>query len=394
MISDLLITVIVPIFNTEQYLHKCLDSICDQTYSNIEIILVNDGSTDKSGIICEEYSVKDKRITVFHKTNGGLTSSRKAGIAEATGTYVCFVDSDDWIDPMMIEHLVNAAKNNNYPDMISFGGVEEYSDRSVTINNKLEHKLYINENIEELKNRMLMSDVFWEWRVLPHIWNKMIKIDLIKKSLEDVSDKIEFGEDVANVFPCLLSSDSFLSFNYTPYHYRQREGSIVKSNAEQKTENFTEIYALLKRKFIGRESLEEQLKFYMFFILMLKSYSRLKYNMPLFPFRSVEPKSKILLYAAGGFGKVIYNYISNSSDLTLAGWTDKNYSALKKGGLPVDNTSIITERDYDHIVIAILNEKIAVKIKEDLISKGVPEEKIDYVRTEYISCLDLPDWLI
>lgn len=393
MIINPFVTIIVPIYNTGQYLYKCLDSICFQTYDNIEIILVDDGSTDQSGTICDEYAIRDQRITVLHKSNGGLISARKAGISIATGYYICFVDSDDWIDIFMIDYLVNAAENNNYPDMISFGGVEEYSNHSVFIKNKIDNKLYINEDIEELKNNMIMTGVFWEWRVLPHLWNKMIKLNLIKKTLEDVSDKIEFGEDVANVFPCLVISNSFLSLDYTPYHYRQREGSIVKNRAEQKTENFTEIYALLRGKLSGRKLLESQIKFYMFFILMLKSYSRLKYNMPLFPFQSVEPRSNIILYAAGGFGKVIYNYVCDSSDLNLVGWTDKNYLSLKKEGLPVDDISIITKRDYDCIVIAVLNEKTAIKIRDDLISNGVSGEKIDYVKSEYINTFDLPDWL-
>lgn len=100
-----LISLIVPIYNVEKYLDKCIDTIINQTYSNIEIILVDDGSTDASGEICDKWKKKDNRITVIHKLNGGLSSARNAGIDIATGKYIGFIDSDDYIDLEMIETM-------------------------------------------------------------------------------------------------------------------------------------------------------------------------------------------------------------------------------------------------------------------------------------------------
>ena len=97
------ISVIVPIYNVKEYLDKCISSICNQTYKNLEIILVDDGSTDGSATICDAFAKKDDRIVVIHKENGGLTSTRKAGVNIATGKYIGFVDGDDWIDEDMYE---------------------------------------------------------------------------------------------------------------------------------------------------------------------------------------------------------------------------------------------------------------------------------------------------
>lgn len=94
----MLISVIVPVYNVENYLCKCVDSIINQTYNNLEIILVDDGSTDGSASICDEYVLKDSRVKVIHKENGGVSSARNIGIAEASGEYICFVDSDDWLE--------------------------------------------------------------------------------------------------------------------------------------------------------------------------------------------------------------------------------------------------------------------------------------------------------
>ena len=98
-----LISVIVPVYNVENFLHECVDSIINQSYSNLEIILINDGSSDKSGEICEIYALKDSRIKVYHKKNGGLSESRNMGLDHATGSYISFVDSDDYVHSRFIE---------------------------------------------------------------------------------------------------------------------------------------------------------------------------------------------------------------------------------------------------------------------------------------------------
>ena len=105
MFKEPLISVIVPIYNVETYLPQCLDSIIVQTWNNLEIILINDGSTDNSGHICDAYVAKDSRIKVVHKSNGGLSAARNSGLDIANGEYIGFVDSDDWIEPTMYENL-------------------------------------------------------------------------------------------------------------------------------------------------------------------------------------------------------------------------------------------------------------------------------------------------
>lgn len=110
---DYLISVIVPIFKVEQFLPRCIESICDQNYQNVEIILVNDGSPDQCPQICDAYAKRDSRIRVLHKENGGLSDARNAGIERARGDYLCFVDSDDYIQPTMLEHMVEEVQKND-----------------------------------------------------------------------------------------------------------------------------------------------------------------------------------------------------------------------------------------------------------------------------------------
>ena len=110
-----MITIIVPVFNVEQYLPKCVDSIINQTYSNLEILLIDDGSQDRCGEICDEYAKKDSRIQVFHTKNRGLSVARNLGLQEAKGEYIGFVDSDDWIEPDMYEVLLSKMRESHRP---------------------------------------------------------------------------------------------------------------------------------------------------------------------------------------------------------------------------------------------------------------------------------------
>ena len=120
------ITVIVPVYNVENYLNKCLDSILKQTYQNLEIIVVNDGSTDNSGTICQEYAQKDNRIVYIEKDNGGLSDARNAGLDRMTGSYVTFVDSDDWIEQDYVEVLYN--KLTEYQADIAVGNYYSFNE--------------------------------------------------------------------------------------------------------------------------------------------------------------------------------------------------------------------------------------------------------------------------
>ena len=127
-----LLTVIVPVYNVERYLVQCVDSIINQTYKELEIILVDDGSTDASGRICDEYATKDQRIKVIHKVNGGLVSARKAGLTVANGNFIAFVDSDDWIDADMYEQLLGEMIQSD-SDILASGFYKEYGEKASVV---------------------------------------------------------------------------------------------------------------------------------------------------------------------------------------------------------------------------------------------------------------------
>ena len=125
------ISVIVPVYRVEEFLDKCIKSIVNQTYHNLQIILVDDGSPDFCGEICENWAKVDDRIIVIHKENGGLSDARNAGLAIATGDYIAFVDSDDWIEPRMYEVMLSIIKKER-ADIVACGFIDTYSQKSIT----------------------------------------------------------------------------------------------------------------------------------------------------------------------------------------------------------------------------------------------------------------------
>lgn len=215
------ISIIVPIYNVESYISKCIESIINQTYENIEIILVDDGSKDTSGHICDKYAEKDNRIKVIHKENGGLSSARNAGLDICSGKYIGFIDGDDWIAHNMYELLISMIKEFNCD--IAICGYRE------TIESKECFTL------RKLKNVYLDNNSLWEeifGKLNNAAWNKLYKKDLIGNLRFPLN--IIHGEDL--IFNLLyLRKCKNGAINRTEcYNYLKRENSITTSSFSEK----------------------------------------------------------------------------------------------------------------------------------------------------------------
>lgn len=224
---DPLVSIIVPVFNTQDYLQECLNSIREQSYKNLEIILVDDGSTDQSAILCEEFARKDHRIRVFHKINGGLMSAWTYGIKEAYGEYVSFVDSDDWIELDMIEGLVREASGNAREIICSNYIIEKMQRKdSIKVRQGLEPGYY---GREEIENKIIPQLLGNEIRKIHSSrCMKLISKDLILDNLKFTNDKITMGEDLSIMYPALLDADRIVIMKEGYYyHYRYVNSSMV-----------------------------------------------------------------------------------------------------------------------------------------------------------------------
>lgn len=212
-----LVSVIVPVYNVEKYLNRCVESIVQQTYKYLEIILVDDGSPDKCPNICDEWSKRDDRILVIHKTNGGLSDARNAGLSIATGEYIAFVDSDDWIHAEYIEHLYTAIKNHKV-DIAACDIYWVYMESTLDEINKPMVKVY---STEEALETLINGETF---RAVA--WNKLYHKDLLNGELFEVG---RYHEDEFFTYRILAKSKRMAFVNEKLYYYFQREGSIMNS---------------------------------------------------------------------------------------------------------------------------------------------------------------------
>ena len=231
------ISIIIPVYNVESYLAKCLDSVINQTHENIEILCINDGSTDNGGMICDEYAKRDRRMRVFHKDNGGLSTALNIGLQEATGDYIGFVDSDDWIENDMFEVLYNALNKGNA--LLSVGNFYVASDtESAPMKNRggiTKEKI----TTQDLLLYPLMRDDYRGF--CSYVWNKLYDAKAVIGSKLLFDEEIKYGMDVIFYYSLvLLNKCSGVYTNKPIYHYYQREGAITK------TKSFTLKHDILK----------------------------------------------------------------------------------------------------------------------------------------------------
>lgn len=249
MFLNTLISIIVPIYKVENYIKKCVDSIISQTYRNLEIILVDDGSPDSCPDICDFYAKQDSRVKVIHKKNGGLMSARQAGLKQATGDYVGFVDGDDWIEPDMYAHFADAIEKYN-PDMALcefFYSFPEKDDKSTQLLSKAYFSKTELEN--EIYPTMLFKGSYYTFGINPCCWSKLFRKELLENNLYSVTPKVKIGEDAAFTYPCLLEADSLAYVDKFLYHYRVNPQSMTKSYDAELEETILIPYEILKTVF-------------------------------------------------------------------------------------------------------------------------------------------------
>ena len=222
------LSIVVPVYNAERYLNQCIDSILGQSFTDFELIILNDGSSDRSGGICDEYAQADQRIIVIHTENRGVVTARRAGVELARGEYTAFVDSDDWIDSDFYRSIFEESGETNADILIcsrvNCGGTcvettsfcSGYYDKS-----KLENTVFL----------QMMYDVHSErYHIKPNLWDKVFRTELLKEIYKGVDPIVTLGEDAVCTYPCIARASSlFILKNDACYHYREDHVSMVNN---------------------------------------------------------------------------------------------------------------------------------------------------------------------
>ncbi len=384
-----LISVIVPIYRIDKYLGICIESLINQTYKNLEIILVDDGSPDRCPEICDLYAKKDDRIKVIHKENGGLVSARKAGLMASKGDYVGYVDGDDWVGAGFYEALYTAIITSE-SDIACAGQSRDLFDRSVHFTNSLPSGIYEGEKIKELYRKMISNGEFYRPGVTTYVWNKLFKREVLLEAQMNVDDRISIGEDGAVTYPALLASKRVCITDNCAYHYRQREDSMLKksesfANEAKKLKYLYDYLIDFSEKNDNQYDLEKQINDYVLSICIIRSGGILDEteNFPEFtPYGSRIDGKRIVVYSAGTFGQQLMNRFLENSRCNVVGWIDDDYWEYRRCCMDVDPVESITKLDYDYVLIATVDKLLAEKISDRLFDYGLSKEKILIVNCE------------
>ena len=275
------VSVIIGLFNVSRFLEeKRLSCVLGQTWQNLEIILVNDGSTDHTPDICRELALKDSRIVLIDKTNGGLVSARNIGVQNATGKYICYVDGDDWIEENLLETVFEKGIKPHAPDMVVFGAIRQYEDHQVKIPAGAPEGLYEKKKLQQEIYPYMMYDnrkPFCSGLVFPVAWNKVYKRELLKEHYCE-EERIRMGEDNAFIFECLYVSEKVVFLDDYLYIYNQlNDGSFIHSYDPNRFDNNKILTEYIDGRLGGKnEVLDSQINAFKAYWLIMAVFHEMK----------------------------------------------------------------------------------------------------------------------
>ena len=416
------VSIVIPVYNVEEYLRRCLDSVVNQTLRDIEIICINDGSTDNSSHILAEYQSKENRLRVISQKNGGQSKARNAGLEVATGEYIYFLDSDDYIKTYALEKLYTIAKTNNLEILFfdsevffendilknqfseyltAYDRKNEYTDvlngkdlfcKLVTNNAyvvqpclQFTKRKYLEEkNIQFLEGIIYEDNLYTFVSILQaervaHIKDKLY-VRRIRPNSTMTDTKFRFFHFYSS-FMCYIR---MLQFSYSIPQDEVLEKAIVKVlsgvyRSAQEKYNLISHYNLFKAELDLLKNMSNRDK------MLMKHFGFEFPGTCLFPFGGIKYGSEIILYGAGKVGNYYYNQIEATKYCEIKLWVDQNYEKLRKCyKIPVQSPENIFHEEYDFIIVAVEDEDLYLEIRAYLISKGVLENKIIWEKPLYI----------
>lgn len=385
-----LISIIVPIYNVEKFVEKCILSIINQTYTNLQIILVDDGSTDCSGKICDDYEKKDHRIQVIHQENSGLVCARKEGLKRARGAYVGFVDGDDYIDNTMYDDMLQ--------DMLLFQAdfihTDYFDERKDSKRKEIARESKICD-IRENKIQFLCDCVLNQHvntSISYSIWSKLFRRELILKCYQKVPDSQSFGEDMLALCVCVMESNYIYIERKKYYHYVYRNDSMTHIDWTQMIVNLAKLYQCLQTLFedydsndILKNSLDKWFQINIINNVSSKKLVHFNIHRYFYPdILSLEGK-RVVLYGAGTIGQDYYAQFCKFRKCEIVAWVDKDYLKYKKHDTYVVGPDKIKEFDYEILIIAVKRYETAEQIKVELTGQDIPEDRIVWLQPEYLS---------
>lgn len=319
------VSIVIPVYNAEGSLCTCLNSVLGQTFSDFEVLLINDGSIDRSGDICDEYAQKDNRVQVFHKRNGGVSSARNVGLDNANGEWCTFVDADDWVYPIWLENFISFMSPEC--EMVIQGFSTNLPIHKNQAKDILTHGVDYKGDIEGMKNKL------WQLGILGFVWVKIFRCDIIKQYGIKFHEEINFSEDTYFIMEYLSVIKEVTSTNRIGYNYNVPEWNTKYYNA-----TFADMSLLLE---LCKKSLASKSKmlfvFYLDFMLhgLFDSYikrmpSTRKYLLGIYDIIQDYQAQSFIVYNEKKF-KILRNIMCiDNKHLSMTHFLLKSYFRLKK----------------------------------------------------------------
>lgn len=384
------VSVIIPAYQAEKYLERCLKSIMDQAYNKLQIIVVDDGSTDATGRICACLAESDARIKIINKKNGGVMSARLKGIDAATGEYIGFVDADDWVDTLMYEKLVTYMEN---VDIVTSGFYKRYPHGQMKVCDVIPEGVYCtDEQRAYIRENMLLMDDGREG-IQNSLCCKLFKTTIVKSFYKSLNPNIVHGEDALFLHNYLLNCTAIRVCHEAYYNYRIHEDSSIQSKDDYFLTKINALYTSLKQLYQNQKDadvlvnkLEQYIVFLVCYGINFKMGFSERHRIPwyIFPFKKEIYNKQIILYGAGKVGRDYHNQISKADNCELILWVDKEASAYQKKGMRVESPNRICMYQYDFVVIAVKDKMASEGIKQELIENGIPACKILWSAPNFI----------
>lgn len=367
-----LISIIVPVYNTEQMLKRCLDSIVNQTYSPLEIVLIDDGSTDGSGAICDSYMQQDNRIRVFHIKNQGLVNARKVGVSAATGDYVSFIDSDDYIDSDAVESMYHMTENGEI-DMVGCGCFLDNRGIAGWMGNRADSGIYEGNKLEELKSRMMYDNQKCCPAVFQSASCKLFRKDILSMVIMPIDNRITVGEDAAIVYGFMLKARKVVLSDCGFYHYMVHDNSMTQAKDSSIFDKIYLFQRYMKNFFTEYDTaykLVKQLNWYLLHLIDMGTanvYGIRHSKDSLLMMDSKLHGKRVVLYGAGRAGRKYYLQILRENTMEIIAWVDKGLTGERIYYREIQSPEVIKEEDFDYVLIGVTDKKMVMEIKKELV---------------------------
>lgn len=382
-----MVSVIVTAYNSRQYLRTAVESIMRQTMRDIEIILVDDGSTDGTADLCDEMKLEDERIRVVHKKNGGEVSARKEGVKVARGNYIQFVDSDDWIEEKMVEDLLSLAHREK-ADLVASGWIVHKGGKSENLSEKMPVGSYRTDE----EKRFFASNMIWfrdqEHGINGSLNTKLFSVDLLRRVLPLVPDSIVYAEDDFAAYSCCALAKCIVVTDQNYYHYITDVSVINESRNMYFLRDMNEGYLLFLKMtgnspyfHIYKREIDKFLIRSVFYGLNKFMGIEKELYLPRYYFYTarIPNGAKVVLYGAGTVGKSFYQQLSKENRYSIVAWVDRDYKKMEEERWSVQSPDCLVNCGDEslYIIIAVKKKTLADTIREYLKEEfSFPEERI------------------